>query len=56
MEARVSLFYTLHNNKWFHIMNHVLEVIKTSDPKERNLLIKYGACFFDLAPRHYEVP
>jgi len=45
MEERITLFYTLHNNKWFHIMNYTLEVIKTTD--DRAILIKYGYCFFD---------
>ena len=45
MEERVQTFYELHNNKWFHIMNHTLEVIKT-DVKERAMIIKYGSCFF----------
>lgn len=27
-------------------MNHTLEVIKTTNAKERAILIKYGACFF----------
>jgi len=35
-------------------MNYSLEVIKTTDPKERCILIKYGACFFfDRKPRLY---
>lgn len=47
MEERVSLFYKLHNNKWFHKMNHTLELIKMTDHSEKALLIKFGACFFD---------
>jgi len=47
MEERVSLFYDLHNNKWFHKMNFSLEIIKMTDHAEKALLIKYGACFFD---------
>jgi len=46
MEERVRMFYDLHNNKWFHIMNHTLEIIKTTDNAQKALLIKYGACFF----------
>jgi hypothetical protein len=46
MEERVRIFYELHNNKWFHVMNHTLEVIKTTDVKERAILVKYGSCFF----------
>jgi len=47
MEERVKLFYTLHNNKWFHVMNYTLEVIKMRCPKERALLIQWGSCFFN---------
>ena len=46
MEERVSMFYVLHNNKWFHIMNFSLEIIKTTNKAQKALLIKYGACFF----------
>jgi hypothetical protein len=46
MEERVYMFYKLHNNKWFHIMNLTLEIIKTKDIKQKRMLIKYGACFF----------
>jgi len=46
MERRVALFYELHNNKWFHIMNHSLEIIKTFDRKEKAMISKYGSCFF----------
>ena len=46
MENRVKRFYELHNNKWFHIMNWSLDMIKTSDKKERHMLMKYGDCFY----------
>jgi len=45
MENRVRLFYELHQNKWFHIMNWTLEVIKTP-VNERRMLMKYGGEFF----------
>lgn len=45
MEERVRMFYDLHNNKWFHILNHTLEVIK-ADTTQRAMLIAYGGCFF----------
>ena len=35
MENRVFRFYELHNNKWFHIMNLSLEIIKIADKKEK---------------------
>jgi hypothetical protein len=31
MEERVHMFYKLHNNKWFHIFNFTLEVIKMTN-------------------------
>ena len=31
MENRVLRFYELHQNKWFHIMNFSLDIIKISD-------------------------
>ncbi len=46
MENRVLRFYELHNNKWFHIMNWSLDVIKTQGKKDRCLLIKYGSCLY----------
>ena len=42
MEQRVTLFYELHNNKWFHIMNLTLDIIKTVDIRQKIMLIKYG--------------
>jgi len=46
MENRVFRFYELHNNKWFHIMNLSLEIIKTTDKAQKYMLMKYGSCFF----------
>ena len=54
MEERVRMFYELHNNKWFHIMNFTLEIIKTKDNDQKTLLIKYGACFFET--QHHPPP
>ena len=48
MENRILRFYELHNNKWFHIMNWTLDMIKTSNPKEKYMLAKYGSCFYSL--------
>jgi hypothetical protein len=54
MEERVHMFYKLHNNKWFHIFNFTLEVIKMTNgvikmtnTNEKAILIKYGQCFFN---------
>jgi hypothetical protein len=46
MENRVRRFYELHNNKWFHIMNLSLEIIKTEDKTQKIMLMRYGSCFF----------
>ena len=43
-------FYELHNNKWFHIMNVSLEIIKTEDKKQKYMLMNYGKYFFELWP------
>ena len=48
MENRVLRFYELHNNKWFHIMNWSLDMIKTYNRKEKYMLAKYGSCFYSL--------
>jgi len=48
MENRVIRFYELHNNKWFHIMNVSLEIIKTEDKKQKYMLMNYGKYFFEL--------
>jgi len=44
----VIRFYELHNNKWFHIMNVSLEIIKTEDKKQKYMLMNYGKYFFEL--------
>lgn len=48
MENRIRRFQDLHNNKWFHIMNLVLEIIKTDDKEQKIMLTRYGADFFYL--------
>ena len=48
MENRVRRFYELHNNKWFHIMNLSLEIIKTEDKTQKIMLMRYGHWFFHL--------
>jgi hypothetical protein len=59
IEHRIKLFQDLHNNKWFHIMNHNLHVLLlrrsavsllqpsvTFDKEEQYILAKYGSCFY----------
>jgi len=46
MEYRVLRFYELHKNKWFHIMNLSLEIIKTADMKQKYILAQYGRYLF----------
>jgi hypothetical protein len=46
MENRVKRFHDLHNNKWFHIMNHIIDIIRTSDKHQKYMLIKYGKDFY----------
>lgn len=46
MENRVFRFYELHKNKWFHIMNLSLEIIKKDDIKQKYMLAKYGRYLF----------
>ena len=46
MENRVRRFYDLHNNKWFHIMNLSLEIIKTEDKTQKIMLMRHGHWFF----------
>lgn len=48
MEHRVSRFYELHNNKWFHIMNVCIEIIQIKDKSQKIMLTKYGHHFFYL--------
>jgi len=45
MEKRVKLFYELHNNKWFHIMNWSLAVM-LADKQQKRMITKYGSCFY----------
>ena len=51
MEHRVRRFYELHNNKWFHIMNVSLEIIRIEDKEQKYMIMKYGYVFFNLALR-----
>lgn len=51
MEHRVRRFYELHNNKWFHIMNVSLEIIRTEDKQQKYRIMKYGCVFFNLGLR-----
>ena len=46
MENRVFRFYELHQNKWFHIMNLILDIIKNPDKNQKYMLMKYGSCFY----------
>jgi hypothetical protein len=46
IEYRIKLFQDLHNNKWFHIMNYNLDVLKSLNRKDNCILIKYGSCFY----------
>jgi hypothetical protein len=46
IEHRIIRFQDLHNNKWFHIMNYNLDVLKSLNTKEKFMLIKYGYCFY----------
>jgi len=46
VEHRITRFQELHNNKWFHIMNYVLDVMLTTDKRQRRILKKYGSCFY----------
>ena len=57
IEHRIKLFQELSNNKWYHIMNHNLDVIKhiiittegkitIYNKKELFMLIKYGSEFY----------
>jgi hypothetical protein len=45
MEARVQRFHDLHGNKWFHVMNWVLDYMRSS-PQQRWMLRKYGKEFY----------
>ena len=46
IEYRIKLFQDLHNNKWFHIMNYNLDVLKSLNRKDNCILIKYGSYFY----------
>lgn len=46
IENRVLRFYELHNNIWFHRMNLSLDIIRTSDKKQKYMLMKYGHVFY----------
>jgi hypothetical protein len=41
MEIRVKQFSELHNNKWFHVMNWTIDIIKTSDKTKKYWRKKY---------------
>lgn len=51
IEYRIDRFRELHNNKWFHIMNFNLDVLRhlsapNINPKDIYTLIKYGNIFY----------
>ena len=55
IEYRINRFRELHNNKWFHIMNFNLDVLRSilyiihnskTDPRDIYTLIKYGNVFY----------
>ena len=46
MENRIIRFQELHQNKWFHKMNLSLEIIKTTDKKQKFMLMKFGSFLF----------
>jgi len=46
MENRVKRFYELHQNKWFHVMNVSLEIIKTRDLAQKRMLALFGSDLF----------
>ena len=46
IEYRIQRFQELVNNKWYYIMNHVLDVMRTTDKKERAMLMNYGSAFY----------
>ena len=53
IEYRIKLFQELSNNKWYHIMNYNLDVLKhiinlnqTESIKDAYMLIKYGNVFY----------
>lgn len=56
MEERVKRFYELHNNKWFYIMNFNLDVMMERDINEKNSLIRYGGCFYNLYAQLLSAP
>ena len=49
MEIRVKQFFELHNNKWFHVMNWTIDIIKMSDKTKKYWRQKYDpftSCFY----------
>jgi hypothetical protein len=46
MEERILRFYNLHNNKWFHIMNWTLDVIRAPTKERKRMIIYYAREFY----------
>lgn len=46
IDHRIERFRDLHNNKWFHIMNWILDVMRTTDRKQKYTVAKYGSVFY----------
>jgi hypothetical protein len=48
IEYRIKLFQELSNNKWYHIMNYNLDVLKHifNNKKDAFMVIKYGHVFY----------
>jgi hypothetical protein len=47
MENRVTRFYELHMNKWFHILNLSLDIIKEPNIEQKIMLLKYGGYIYN---------
>ena len=41
IEYRIKRFHELNQNKWFHRMNYILDILKT-DKNDRYILVNYG--------------
>jgi hypothetical protein len=45
IEYRIKQFRELNDNKWFHRMNYILDILKTNK-NDRYILMNYGSGFY----------
>ena len=46
IEYRIKRFHELCNNKWYNVMNYVLDEMRIKCSKQKRMHIKYAKVFY----------